>query len=178
MQNFIWLIAAALLALGLPAVSVAQYDAPKNVGVVASSTYDKSKNETTIEAKRLEVGGTSDQFFILNASVTFSGEKLLKRPDEVIFIIQIGSPSYRYPDKVNVKLRVDGVTRSDLTMLTLDRRPADKQFLETIGARIPYETFKAIALAKEVELTVDKTNMRVGATHLAVLADMNKMINP
>jgi len=177
MHNLIWLIATALFALGLPFASLAQDDTTKKFGV-AYSRYDKTKNQTTIEAQRLEAGGTSDQFFILNASVTFPGEKLVQRPNDVIFVIQIGSPSYRYPDTMNVKLRVDGAILSDLKMATLDRRLADKVFLETIGARIPYETFKAIALAKEVELTVEKTNIRVGATQLAVLADMHKMINP
>lgn len=175
MQNVIWLFGIFLLVLGLPVASVAQDD--RKLGV-AYSRYDKTKNETTIEVQRLDVGKTSDQLFILNAAVVFPGEKLVRRPDEVIFIIQIGSVSYRYPDEILVKLRVDGESRPDLKMRTLDRRTSDKLFIETIGARIPYEMFKTIATARDVELTVDKTKILVGASHLAILGDMNKMINP
>ena len=175
MHNFIWLIATAVLTLGLPIASLAQDD--RKTGV-AYSRYDKSKNETTIEAQRLEVGKTSDQQFVLNAAVVVPGEKLVRRPDDVMLIIQIVSPSYRYPDVMDVKLRVDGNKMSPIKMVTLDRRASDKLFVETIGTRIPYSSFKSLAMAKEVEFAVDKTTITVGPAHLTILADLDKMLNP
>jgi hypothetical protein len=145
---------------------------------VAYSLYDKAKNETTFEVRQLDLSDPNGQLIYVNASHTFPGRQFTTRPDDVIFIIQIGSASYRYPDQISVKLKLDGKSIPDILMLNLDKRMADKYFLETMGTRMKYDVFKAISQARSAELQVDKTTITLTSSHLAKLADLDKMMNP
>ncbi len=144
---------------------------------IAYSHYEKDKDRTTIEVQRLDVGNPDQPHLYLNASISFPGTRLSEAPDFVIFIVQIGSADrYKYPDILQMKLRVDGKPAPDITIANLDKRMADKWFLETLGTRMKYDVFKAIAHAKTVELEVDGLTIPVSPEKLAKFADLEKMI--
>jgi hypothetical protein len=144
---------------------------------IAYSHYEKEKDRTTIEVQRLDVGNPDQPHLYLNASVTFPGTRLSETPQFVIFIVQIGSADrYKYSDTVQMKVRIDGKPADDITVANLDKRMADKWFLETLGTRMKYEVFKSLAHAKSVELEVEGLTIPVSADKLAKFADLEKMI--
>ena len=146
---------------------------------IAYALYDKAANETTLEVRRLEVINTADRWIFVNASTQFAGQTLPKRPADVTFIIQVGSPGgYKYPDQIKLKLKFDGKDQTELSMRTLDRRMAGTMYLETIGVRMNIELFAKLSKARSVEMQLDTTSFTIGTTHLQKLADLDRLMTP
>lgn len=170
---------AIVCFIAIAAAAINAQDDDDGTSGVAYSKYDKAKNQTTFEVQRLQINDPGGPEIILNASYTFDGTKLSSKPDDVIFIVQIGSSDrFKHPDMIQMKLKIDGKAAPDVMMLNLDKRMAGKVFLETIGTRMKYSIFKAMAGAKTVEMKLDNTSFTVDSAILAKFADLDKMLNP
>ena len=146
---------------------------------VANKIYNKVTNETSLEVRQLEIVRTDDRWVFLNASTSFAGKKLPKRPDDVFFFIQLGSPSgYKHAEQVQLKLKLDGQVQPEIAMVTSGKRKAGTMFLETIETKMNIDVFKMLAAAKSAEFTLDSTVFTMNAVQLKRLADLNKMMTP
>jgi len=146
---------------------------------VANKIYNKVANETSLEVRQLEIVRTDDRWVFLNASTSFTGKKLPKRPDDVFFFIQLGSLSgYKHAEQVQLKLKLDGQIQPDISMVTSGKRKAGTMFLETIETKMNIDVFKKLATAKSAEFTLDSTVFTMTAAQLKRLADLDKMMMP
>lgn len=146
---------------------------------VANKIYNKVTNETSLEVRQLEIVRTDDRWVFLNAVTSFTGKKLPKRPEDVLFFIQVGSTSgYKLGEQVQAKLKLDGIAQPDITMITSGKRKAGSMFLETAETRMNIEVFKKLATAKSAEITLDSIVFTLNGAQLKRLADLDKLMTP
>ena len=146
---------------------------------VANKIYNKVSNETSLEVRQLEIVRTDDRWVFLNAVTSHAGKKLPKRPDDVLFFIQIGSSSgYKLTEQVQAKLKLDGIAQPDIAMVTSGKRKAGSMFLETTETRLNIEVFKKLAAAKSAEFTLDSIVFTLNSAQLKRLADLDKLMTP
>lgn len=144
-----------------------------------TTKYNDAKGETTIELRRIRLSSDNAKDSYLSVSVSFKGKELVSRPDDVIFIVSVISEgSYKYPDSMSMKMAGDGKNLPDILMLNLDKRPLEKDFLESIRTRMKYDVFKQLSNFKSVKLQLDKTTFQVNETQLALLGKYADQITP
>lgn len=137
---------------------------------------DKAKNQTFFQVQERGISNPGPKI-ILNASQTVPETGIAATPEDIMFTIQIASPDrYKYPDSIAMKVKIDGKAIPDIKISPLDKRIEGKNYLETLGTRMNYDVFRAIANAKSVEFKVDGMVITVGADKLAKFADLVKTI--
>lgn len=141
------------------------------------STYDKTKDETTVEFRQLPLKGNDAQRVFLSVSASYKGQKP-KQPEDVILIISVlSSDGYHYPDIMAMQVLVDGQKVSETPMLNLDKRRADNDYLETIGTRMKYSLFQKLLKSASAELRLANLNPPLEATHVAKLRELDALLH-
>jgi len=142
-----------------------------------TSSFDKTKNETTLEFRMMGIANTQPQKILLSASVKYAGEKLKEQPEDIVFIISVASPgSYKYPDIMKLKIKADGKNLPEVVILNLDKRKLNEtEYLETIGTRMKYDVFKKISEAKSVEMQFENTKFQLTEGNIKRFAELIKL---
>ncbi len=145
--------------------------------VDVTSSYDRTKNQTTLEFRMMGVPNTQPQKILLSASTVFDGERIKSLPEDIVFIISIASPgSYKYPAVMKLKIKADGKDLPEVPILNLDKRKLNEtEFLETLGTRMKYDLFKKIAQAKTVEMQVENTKFQLTPEGIKRFAELVRL---
>lgn len=187
MKRFIPFLLSALFVFAFAAIGNAQNE--KNSGTSADRTveitdkvdvtsqFDKAKNETTVEFQMMGIANTSPQKILVSVSVTYPGEKLKSTPDDVVFILSIASPgSYKYSDVMAMTVKADGKKLPDVLMINFVKERLDEEYLETVGTRMKFDTFKKIAKAKAVEFQLENTKFQLTEGNIQRFAELLKLL--
>src|SRR5262245_21479935 len=152
-------VALVSIALFRPHPDVRAQDPPT---VKVESTYDQTKDETTVEFRTLMLQETETPKVVLNISASYPGRKA-KAPEDLIFVIQVLSTAgYRYPDTMTMRVSAEGRKLSDVLMINLDKRRADESYLESIGTRMQYDLFKQLLKLTSVQLELKDLKLSMG----------------
>ena len=146
--------------------------------VKIESKYDKAKGETTVEFNKLEISHSAAQQVFLSVSATYPGQKPNQQPEDIIFILSIASAQgYKYPDMMAMQVAADGKKLREVLMLNLDKRRMEEDYLETIGTRMKYESFKRLAQAKTVELRLHGLTLQLNEAQITKLRELEALLH-
>jgi hypothetical protein len=169
-------VAMLLATQQLGAAQSEAQDEPESGKV--TSKYDKSKDETTVEVRLLQLRGNETQKVVLSVSASYKGQKP-KEPEDIIVIISVfSSGSYRYPDMMAMQVLIDGKKVSDVLMLNLDKRKSDDDYLETLGTRMKYNLFKRLLKAPSAELQLQNLRLPLDETQMGKLREVDALLHP
>lgn len=151
--------------------------------VKVTSTFDESKNETSVEFKLLSVANTATEKVVISVSSNYKGrQKPDKPPEDVILILSIASTkSGRFPEMMSMDVTADGKKLSQVLMLDLDKRRLSGEdeydYLDTLGTRMKYEVFKKLMNAKSVTLGLPGLTLQLGEIHAAKMRELDALIH-
>jgi hypothetical protein len=167
-----------LLAWPVPTLAGVQKDDP--VAVIETS-YDRSKDRTTVHLTPVQVSGEKDKYYSLHlaASFTYQGQ-VQSKPEAIDVELQ----SIVKARSLNTDLYVVFIVDGETLFLSSNRSarknpvPGRRWIGERLVFRTPYETFKRIANATTLKIKMDAVVFPVGNDHLAALRQFWRKINP
>lgn len=138
------------------------------------TTYDETKERTTIKLTPVKISSGQDKYVSLHMSPSFSftGRRLLVTPDIIDFEIQTVVRG-RLSTDLYVIFGVDGEKIFLSSNRWAVKRPVPGRVWmgERLVFRMPYETFVRITKAKTFELKLDANTFSVGEKEKQALRD-------
>jgi len=142
------------------------------------TTYDRSKDKTTVRLAPVRISGAKDKYHSLHLSPAFSYSGREPRPPETV--------EFELQTVVKGKLRVDlyvlFIVDGEKIFLSSNRWGVKKGNLgrgwmgEHLVFRMPYETFQKIIRAGSLEIKLEGINFPVGDEQRQVLRDFFRQI--
>lgn len=158
-----------------PSSGFAQASPPK-----IETTYDRSKDKTTVRLAPVQISGAKDKYHSLHMSPSFSYSGREPRAPEIV--------DFELQTVVKGKLRIDlyvlFVVDGEKIFLSSNRWGVKKGNLgrgwmgEHLVFRMPYETFQKIIKADGVEVSLDGLSFPVEEEQLELLRELDKEVTP
>jgi hypothetical protein len=186
MKQFLFLL-ATLAVLTMATICPGQSPTGQETqGVTIETTYDSSKDRTTVRLAPVKISGAKDKYHSLHMAPSFSfpGHEV-QTPSRIDFELQTVVKT-RLLDS---DLYVDFLINGEKIFLSSSRRQAVKHPVrgrlwmgEVLIFRMPYETFVRITKAREFTIRFDGLEFPVGETERQslreLLARMSSQTNP
>ncbi len=138
------------------------------------TTYDSSKNKTTVRLAPVQISGEKDKYYSLHFAPYYSYSGQASRMPEIIdFELQTVVKARKLKIDLYVLFIVDGgkIFLSSNRWSVKRPVPGRPWVGERLVFRMPYETLLKITQAKQVEITMDGIRFAVGDLQLQALRD-------
>jgi len=144
------------------------------------TTYDSSKDRTTVRLAPVQISGEKDKYHSLHMAPSFSfpGHEL-QRPSKIDFELQTIVKARLLDSDLYVVFIVDGET----TFLSSSNRrailrpvPGRRWIGEQLIFNMPYEMLLKITKAKKFEIKFEEVRFEVGETQLQALREFAAQI--
>lgn len=156
-------------------------DAQEEFTGKVDTKYDQSKNETEIEVRNIPLSLDKGRMAFLSVSISFAGNKMKRKPDDVIFIVAlVNAKGHRFADINKVALTSGGSDIGQMTLLNLDQREfSPTEILETIGTRMKMDVFHKVAASKQaISFKIEETTLTIEPANISKLTEFEKAITP
>jgi hypothetical protein len=152
-------------------------DKPKHTEKIELS-YDRFKDETTLELKGMDVGDG-----VWFGAIAFSkGRAVPRGPAFVLFRFVTHNRRFQCLNGCDVTFLVNGKRISLGTASNVDRKIdsylGSVYVIEVFGVAVPYATFKTIARASTIEFQAGSDEASLQASRIAALQDFAARIAP
>lgn len=147
------------------------------------SEYDGFSHETVVTLRKMKVACASGRSFLKDACVSIlaslhcPGVQLdYVREVTLQVVFETKDWDQRHPlDQRDLSVVADGETFR-LGRMDLVGQNVDTLMSETLQIKLPYKTFRKMALAEIVELQVGKSRFELRSKNLAALRDLNNRV--
>ena len=186
MKNHVLVLSCIAAVLFQPAVTTSQAQQPINHGGKIETKYDGFNYETVLRLQKMKVScdGFKDKFtdacVSMEVSLHCPGKQLIYVRYVTLRVVFENKDwvHFHAPDQrdLSILAGTETLRLGKMTPVSTNTPGSWDTKVETLEAKIPYETFKKIAQSDTVEIQVGRSAVGLREKNLAALKDLNNRV--